>query len=100
MTRPTAESGRDERRFWLDEPGNVQKVLRTLYAVCGLVLALDVVAYVLHLLHIAELRHAERAWEGLPGFYSAYGFVAILALIYLAKALRRAVRRDEDFYDG
>ena len=60
---------------------------------------LDVVDAVLKLLGFAALRHAERSWEGWPGFYAIFGFVACAALVLIAKELRKLLMRDEDYYD-
>ena len=79
----------DSRKYWLDEPRNVTKLYRGLWAVgIGLVL-LDLVIH----------RHAEAGFDGLFGFYGLYGFVACVALVLAAKLLRRAVMRPEDYYD-
>jgi hypothetical protein len=37
--------------------------------------------------------------EHLFGFYALYGFLACAALILIAKALGRLVKRDERYYD-
>ena len=36
--------GRDatERRYWLDDPGNVDRLVRGFYALCALLLLLDI----------------------------------------------------------
>ncbi len=95
----TAPGDRPERERFLDRPENVRKVLAVLYAICGVLLALDLVNFVLQQLEIADLRHGLRWWEGLPSYYSVYGFVACVALVLIAKQMRRVLRRDEDFYD-
>ena len=82
-----------------DKPHNVRRVLRTLYAVCIAVFLLDVLDAVLQVAGLGDLRHAERFWEGWPGFYAIYGFVACVALVLIAKQLRRVLMRDEDYYD-
>ena len=87
------------RQRFFDKPQNVKRVLRALYTVCALVFLSDIVDVVLRLSAAHELRHAERPWEGLPGFYSAYGFLACVALVLIAKQLRKILMRAEDFYD-
>lgn len=88
-----------ERERFLDRPENVQKVLRTLYAICAFLLAIDLVNTVLQQLEIADWRHAYRTWEAFPGFYTIYGFVACVLLVLIAKQMRRVLMRGEDFYD-
>jgi hypothetical protein len=43
--------------------------------------------------------HPHFYWEAAPNFPAAYGFVAYVVLIYLAKGLRRVLKRPEDYYD-
>ena len=44
-------------------------------------------------------RHATYPWEGWPGFYAIFGFVAFAGIVLLGKQLRRVIRRDDDYYD-
>ena len=44
-------------------------------------------------------KHAEFPWEGAPDFFAVYGFVSCILLIFIAKALRLFVKRDETYYD-
>jgi hypothetical protein len=79
----------DTKKYWLDDPRNVTKIYRGLWAIgIGLVL-LD---FVVH-------RHAEAEFDGAFGFYGLYGFFACVALVLAAKLLRKAVMRPEDYYD-
>lgn len=61
-----------------------------LYAVCLALLAAEL------LIH----REVYFGIEGWYGFYAILGFAAYCGIIYTAKALRRLVRRPEDYYDG
>jgi len=88
-----------ERQHVFDDPANVKRLLRWFYLACIVVFLLDPLGMVLHWLHVADLRHAERSWEGLPGFYSVYGFVACVLLVLIAKQLRKVLMRDEDYYE-
>ena len=63
------------------------------YILLGLLLAVDLVSW-----FMAE-RRVHFAWEGAPFFNAAYGFVACVALIFIAKALRWLVKRKEGYYD-
>jgi hypothetical protein len=58
--------------------------------VCALLLALDLVHH----------RHVAHPWEALTGFYGVYGFVACVALVLAARALRKVLMRREDYYDA
>ena len=88
-----------ERERFLDKPENVQKVLRTLYSICALLLLIDLANFALTQLEIADWRHAYRVWEAFPGFYTVYGFVACVLLVLIAKQMRRVLMRGEDYYD-
>lgn len=81
-------SERQGRRYWLDDPRNVRKVLYALYAVCALLFAAD---FFYH-------KHAVLHFEGWFGFYGVYGFVACVALVLAAKELRKIVSRPPDYY--
>lgn len=78
-----------ERRFWLDEPRNVDRLAYAVYGVCGLLLALDVFVS----------KHGPFEIEHLFGFYAIFGFVAYVALVLAAEVLRALVMRPEDYYD-
>lgn len=78
-----------ERKYWLDEPRNVDKIVYTLYAVCGGLILVDL------LLH----KHAHFGFENWFGFYGFYGFIGCVALVLIAKGLRRLVKRSEDYYE-
>ncbi len=78
-----------EQPRWLDSPANVRKLIRGFVAVCALLFLADLFYH----------RHYERVWEGLFGFYAIYGFVACVALVLAATAMRKVLMRGEDFYD-
>ena len=44
-------------------------------------------------------KHGHFPWEEAPAFYAVYGFIACVSLIFIAKGLRKLVRRKEDYYD-
>ncbi len=45
----------------------------------------------------AELAYA---WERIPGFYAAYGFLGCLAIVFVSKWLgKRLLERDERYYE-
>jgi hypothetical protein len=81
----------NDKRRWLDEPRNVNKLVYGLYAFCGLLFAMD---FLYH-------KHGHFGFESWPGFYAWYGFLCCVVLVYLAKSvLRPLVKRGEDYYDG
>jgi hypothetical protein len=77
------------KRYWLDSAANVTRLYRGVWAV----------GIVLMLLDLAIHRHAEIGLDVLFGFYCLYGFVACVALVLTAKALRRVLMRPEDYYE-
>ena len=79
----------DERKYWLDEPRNVTRLYVALLVVCALLVVTDLILH----------RHADFSWEGLPGFYGAFGFVAFFGIVMAGKHLRKLLKRPEDYYD-
>lgn len=74
-----------------DKPGNVRILLICFYISLGVLLIADFFID----------KHAEFPWEAYPDFFAAYGFISCVLLIYIAKLLRRLVKRREDYYqDG
>ena len=44
-------------------------------------------------------RHEVFGFARLFGFHALYGFLACVALVLIAKRLRRVLMRDEDYYE-
>jgi hypothetical protein len=78
-----------EKTYWLDQPRNVDRLVRGFYVVCAVLLAIDVFVP----------KHSPFAIEHVFGFYGVFGFVACVALVLIAKQLRRVLMRSEDYYD-
>ena len=78
-----------EKSYWLDRPENVTRLYRSVWAVG---IALVLLEFFMH-------RHEEFAFAGWWAFYALFGFFACVALVLTAKALRRVLKRDEDYYD-
>jgi hypothetical protein len=79
----------ERKRYWLDSPRNVTRLYRGLWAVgTALVLA-----------ELLVRKHEELALAEWFGFYALFGFAACVALVLTAKALRRVLRRPEDYYE-
>ncbi len=79
----------EERRYWLDDPKNVNKIVYTLYAVCALLVLLDLTYH----------KHGHYGFEEWIGFHGWYGFVSCVLLVLAAKVLRVILKREEDYYD-
>lgn len=78
-----------ERKWWLDEPRNRDKIYYFLIAACALSIVAD----------LFYEKHGVFAFEHWFGFHAAFGFAACVALILLAKQLRKLVGRPEGYYD-
>ena len=78
-----------EKKYWLDDPRNVNKIVYGLYAVCALLVLCDLLYH----------KHVHFDFEEWLGFAGLYGFVACVALVLGARLLRVVVMRKEDYYD-
>jgi len=76
-------------RYWLDSSRNVTWLYRGLWIICSLLVAVDLVVH----------RHEEFGFATLFGFHAWYGFLSCVALVLIAKRLRRVLMRDEDYYE-
>ena len=80
---------KDEKTYFFDKPENVKRVLNVFYTLCVILVLAD---FVVH-------RHIGLVWENIPAFYAIYGFVACVALVVVAKLIRKIVMRKEDYYN-
>jgi phage-related holin len=85
MTAPPTPG---DRRDWLDDAKNVRTIVRALIAISAIAF-LGSALYASHGFAI----------EAVFGFYGVYGFVACVALVMIAKAMRRVLMRPESYYD-
>ena len=76
------------RRYWLDDAKNVDRLYHGLLVLCAALLLTDALYD----------KHAILAWEGWFGFYALFGFIACVALVLIAKQLRKVLMRSEDYY--
>lgn len=91
MSEPREHTRRPgERSYWLDQPRNVDRVAYALYAVCAVIVVADAL----------YVKHPYFDFEYLFGFHAWYGFVACVALVLIAKQMRRVVKRDETYYES
>ncbi len=79
----------ERKDYWLDRAENVTK----------LYLGLWLAGIVLVVLDLAVHRHEDVAAAATFGFYAGYGFFACVALVLMAKVLRIALKRPEDYYE-
>lgn len=80
----------EQKIAFFDNPHNVTWILRVFYAICVLLVLAD---FIVH-------RHIYVKFEEIPAFYALYGFVACVVLVVVAKAMRKIVMRDENYYDN
>ncbi len=78
-----------EPEYWLDRRANVDKLVWRFYAVCALLLLVDVLVP----------KHGPFPIEHVWGFYGLFGFLACVALVLIAKQMRKVLMRPEDYYD-
>lgn len=78
-----------ERARWLDKKENVTKLYWAVWASCALLLLVEPLVH----------KHGYFSFEHWFGFHGGFGFVACVALVLAAKALRRFLKRPEDYYE-
>ena len=83
------EKKKDDKVYFFDKPENIKRVLNIFYSLCVILVLAD---FVIH-------RHIGLVWENIPAFYAIYGFVACVALVVVAKLIRKVVMRKEDYYN-
>jgi branched-subunit amino acid transport protein len=72
-----------------DNPKNVQRFLYFFYFALLVLLVVD----------LFIPKHGHFPWENAPEFFAVYGFISCVSLIFIAKLLRKIVKRREDYYD-
>ena len=72
-----------------DKKRKINRLLWFFYACLALLLVIDPFIH----------KHGDFPWEDAPNFFAAYGFVCCVFLIFIAKLLRRGIKRDEDYYE-
>ena len=83
-----------KKDFWLDKPGNVNLLIKTVFVICAGLLVADLF-YDKH--PITEIGGVKP--EYLFGFYGFYGFICFCGIVFAGKYLRKLIMRDEGFYD-
>jgi len=79
----------ENKQDFFDKPENIAKILKVFYVICILLVAAD---FIVH-------RHIYHDWENIPAFYAVYGFVGCVILVLIAKAMRKVLMKEEDYYD-
>ncbi len=94
-----------EKSYVFDDPKNVQRLLRIFFASCAVLFLIDAIPLVAGLLAEPDApsaldykHHAHYGVEHWMGFYAIYGLVGCVALVLLAKVLRKIVMRPESYY--
>lgn len=84
-----AKPPKGEKRYWLDDARNIEKIFWGLVIFCGLLAVVELFVE----------RHGKFAVEHFPVAYGIYGFVCFVGIVFAGKWLRNLVMRDEDYYD-
>lgn len=79
----------NEKEYFLHKKRNVKIILRVFYAICALLLLVDLVYH----------RHVTHPWEALFGFHAFYGLGACVLLVLVAREMRKILMREEDYYE-
>lgn len=79
----------DPRKYWLDDKGNIKKLLYVLYAVCAALFVADALYH----------KHPHFEAEYVFGFYAVFGFVMSVALVLVGKLMQTLLTRDEEYYE-
>jgi len=85
----SAKGTASERRYWLDDSRNVDRIVWGVYGICAFLFLIDILVP----------KHGPFSVEHVFAFYGVFGFVACVGLVLAAKALRVILMRPEDYYD-
>ena len=94
-----------ESKHWLDEPANVNRVIKSFYFLCVLIILIDLIFSLGWHKHAAFAEELSlHSIETLPAFYGLYGFVACVGLVYVSKWMRdwkgkKILMREEDYWE-
>ncbi len=82
----------DSAPSWFEKKENVNLLVRVLVAVCILLVVAD-------FFYVNPHKHFETS-ESIFGFHAVFGFVAFVSVVFIGKALRTVLKREEDYYDS
>ena len=94
-----------ESKYWLDEPANVNRVIKGFYFLCVIIILIDLIFSLGWHKHAAFAEELSlHSIETLPAFYGLYGFVACVGLVYVSKWMRdwkgkKILMREEDYWE-
>ena len=94
-----------ESKHWLDEPANVNRVIKGFYFLCALIILIDLIFSLGWHKHAAFAEELSlHSIETLPAFYGLYGFFACVGLVYVSKWMRdwkgkKILMREEDYWE-
>jgi hypothetical protein len=75
---------------YFEKPENKTKIKIGVFSCLAVLIALDFLL----------LKKPHFPWEGVPGFYSLYGFVACVMIVVVSKAIGKLwLQKKEDYYD-
>jgi hypothetical protein len=80
---------KNEKRYWLDNSRNVDRLF---WGLCGL-------SALSGLADFFYDKQAHFSWESWTNFSGWFGFVSCVGLVLVAKQLRKILQRREDYYD-
>ena len=86
---PTHAPAPDEREYWLDQPENVNLLVKILIAACVVVVLAD----------FGYHKHGHFGFQEWFAFDAVFGFVSYVGLVSVAKIFRKLVMRREDYYE-
>ena len=89
MNASGPRSTTDEAPGFFDHPGRIKAIVYGVYITSALLFFAD----------LAYHKHAYTPFEGWFGLHAWFGFIACVALVLAAKAMRRMVMRREDYYE-
>jgi uncharacterized membrane protein len=78
-----------DRKGWLDEPKNRDRLWYTLIALCIVSVLADLFYH----------KHVHFDVENIPGMYGWWALIACIAMVLVAKVLRATVQRPENYYE-
>lgn len=77
-----------EPDYWLDQPANINLLIKILIASCVIVVGAD---FFYH-------KHGHFGFQEWFAFDAVFGFAAYVGLVNAAKLLRKIIMRDENYY--
>ena len=80
---------KSEKKYWLDGPRNVRKIVYALCLLCAVLLVTDLLYH----------KHPHFEFEKRFGFFCWFSFIAGVCLVLGSRVMRKLLQREEDYYD-